>query len=207
MNSDHSPPDPPKFTADDWKRSRDSGDYSPLLFEWYKFVSILGSYFASIRPDSPAVRHIDRLQYAVLIGLLNRCARLRLSNIALSHEGLFGETTAIIDRCIFESRVKLCWVCQNTSDNFERFLADGLKTELQLKVKIEEAVTSRGGEVLEIERRMLESISRYIVSSGMSASEIVATKKLPDMAAMIDSLGHKRLMYVCLLYTSDAADE
>jgi Family of unknown function (DUF5677) len=184
-------PDPPKFSADDWKRARDSGDYCPLLFEWYKFTSTLCNFSASIRPDSPAVRPINRLHYAVLIGLLNRCARLMLSNVALSHEGLFGETTAIVDRCIFESCVKVCWLCQNAAaDGFERFLADGLKIELELKEKIERAVTSRGGQTLEIEKRMLQSIARYVESSGMSAADVAAAKKLPDMAAMIETLGN-----------------
>jgi hypothetical protein len=120
-----------------------------------------------------------------------------LSNVALSHEGLFGETTAIIDRCIFESCVKVCWLCQGSAtDGFERFIAEGLQTELELKEKIEKAVTSRAGQVLAIENRMLRSIDRYIESSGMSVADITAAKKLPDMAAMIDSLGHDRLMYV-----------
>jgi hypothetical protein len=120
-----------------------------------------------------------------------------VSNVALSHEGLFGETTAIVDRCIFESCVKVRWLCQNVSaDGFTRFLADGLKTELELKEKIEKAVKSRGGQALEIENRMLRSIARYVESSGISAAEITASKKLPDMAAMIDSLGHDRLTYV-----------
>jgi uncharacterized protein DUF5677 len=168
-----------------------------MLFEWYKFVGTLCNFFASIRPDSPAVRHIRPLYYAVLIGLLNRSSRLMLSNVALSHEGLFGETTAIVDRCIFESCVKVCWLCQSTSeDRFERFLADGLKTELELKEKIERAIADRGGETLEIESRMLKSIARYIESSGMSADAVAATKKLPDMASMIDSLGQDRLTYV-----------
>jgi hypothetical protein len=197
MNSPYSLPEPPKFTADDWQRSRESGDYSPLLFEWYKFVSTLCNFFASIRPDSPAVRPLDRIHYAVLIGLLNRCARLMLSNVALSHEGLFGETTAIVDRCIFESCVKVCWLCQNSSaDGFARFLADGLKTELELKEKIEKAVGARNGRALEIERRMLRSIAHYVESSGMSVADVEGSKKLPDMAAMIDSLGHDRLTYV-----------
>ena len=162
MNSADSLPNPPKFTAEEWKRSRDYGDYSPLLFEWYKFVGLLWNFLASIRPDSPVVRPMDRIHYAVLIGLLNRCARLMFSNVALSHEGLFGETTAIIDRCIFESCVKVCWLWMGTPGAFERFLADGLKTVLELKESIEHAVTSRGGQVLEIERRMLQSIARYV---------------------------------------------
>jgi len=107
MNKPKLVPEPPKFTEADWLKCRDSGDYCPILFEWYKFVGTLCNFFASIRPDSPAVRSIPPVHYAVMIGLLNRCSRLMLSNVTLSHEGLFGETTALLDRCIFESCVKV----------------------------------------------------------------------------------------------------
>lgn len=190
-------PHSPKFTDDDWKKCRDSGDYCPILFEWYKFVGELCNFFACIRPDSPAVQTIPHLHYSVLIGLLNRCSRLMFSNVALSHEGLFGETTALIDRCIFESCVKIAWLCQDNSvDRFDRFLADGLKTELELKAKIESNIASRGGQILEIERRMLASIRKHIASTKLSENQITLMKKLPDMATMIKDLSQDRLMYI-----------
>lgn len=190
-------PDPPHFTEEDWRNCRDSGDYCPILFEWYKFVGSLCNFFACIRPDSPAVRSTPAVHFAVLIGLLNRCSRLMLSNIALSHEGLFGETTALLDRCIFESCVKVTWLCEgNTTDGFSRLIADGLKTELELKATILANVEARGGHTLEIEKRMLSSIARHIQSSGLSEAEIASAKRLPDLAAMIDGLGHDRLMYI-----------
>lgn len=197
MNDPSLIPDPPKFTDEEWRICRESKDYCPILFEWYKFVGALCNFFASIRPDSPVVRPIDPIDYAVLIGLLNRCTRLMLSNVVLSHEGLFGETTALIDRCIFESCVKVTWLCENKSDdNFVRYLADGLKTELELKAKINANVQVRGGQVIEIEKRMLASIDRCIQSSGLSEVDIAAAKRLPDLASMIDGLGHDRIMYI-----------
>ncbi|MDP1537925.1 MAG: DUF5677 domain-containing protein [Burkholderiales bacterium] len=168
-----------------------------MLFEWYKFVGALCNFFSCIRPDSPAVQTIPNLHYSILIGLLNRCSRLMLSNVALSHEGLFGETTALIDRCIFESCVKIAWLCQNDSvDRFDRFLADGIKTELQLKAKIESNIASRAGQILEIEKRMLTLINRHIASTELSERKINSTKKLPDMAAMIEGLAQDRIMYI-----------
>lgn len=197
MAEQHEVPSPPKFTEDDWKRCRESGDYCPMLFEWYKFVGALCSFFACISPDSPAVRAIPPLHYAVLIGLLNRCSRLMLANVALSHEGLFGETTALIDRCIFESCVKIAWLSQvDSDDRFTRFLADGLRTEVELKGKIKSNIEARGGEVLAIEKRMLSSIDRHIASARLSEDQIGGTKRLPDLAAMIDGLDQDRLMYI-----------
>jgi len=43
---------------------------------------------------------------------------------------------------------------------------------------------------------MLSSIERHIKSSGLTESEISEAKRLPDLAAMIDGVGHDRLMYI-----------
>jgi hypothetical protein len=185
------------FTEELLAQCRKSGDFRPVLFEWYKFVGILSNFLARIRGDSPGVRQIPAVHYAVLIGLLNRSARLMVANVALSHEGAFGETTAIVDRCIFESCVKLSWLCSGAlADGFERFLAEGLKTELELEKEIKANIETRSGVVLGIERRMLGSIGRHIAAAGLTSEAIAASKKLPDMAAMIAALGHDRLMYV-----------
>lgn len=73
-------PDPPKFSDDQIKKCRDSGDFMPMLFEWYKFVGHLCIFFALIMSESPAVREFPPIQYSVLTGLLNRCARLMLAD-------------------------------------------------------------------------------------------------------------------------------
>jgi hypothetical protein len=98
-------PNPPVFEEARLQKCRDTGEFSPVLFEWYKYVAIIANYFACLRQDSPAVRKFPHSHYAALVGMLNRCSRLMHSNVALSHEGLFGETTAILDRCIFETSV------------------------------------------------------------------------------------------------------
>jgi hypothetical protein len=120
-----------------------------------------------------------------------------LANVALSHGGLFGETTAIIDRCIFESAVKIAWLCaQGDDESFTRFIADGLKTELEFQKKVEENITNHGGTPLLIEARMLSSIHDYVSSASLSEAEILSAKKLPDLAAMIEALNRDRLLYI-----------
>ncbi len=190
-------PRPPKFSIQELDRCKETGDYNPILFEWYKFVGSLNAFVAHIQKESPAFRPIQPQHYHVLIGLLNRCARLMLANVALSHEGRFGETTAIVDRCIFESAIKIVWLCRDPSDEkFARYLADGLKTEIEFKAEIETNIEARRGEALPIESRMLKSIANHIASSGLSESEITRAKKLPDMASILAAVGHARLMYV-----------
>ena len=120
-----------------------------------------------------------------------------LANVALSHEGRFGETTAILDRCIFETALKVLWLCETPDpDRFRRFIADGLKTELEFKSRIQTNIDKRGGAPLPIEVRMLHSIDNYMADSGLTPSEVLETKKLPDLASIVDTLGHDRTVYL-----------
>jgi hypothetical protein len=189
-------PDPPVFTEEEIKKCRETGDFIPILFEWYKFVASLGTVISHILPESPAFKDIPKINYHITMGLLNRCCRLMLSNIALSHQGKFGETTSIIDRCIFESAVKLQWLCiDSTPEKFNRFLAGGLKTELELKAWIDNAI-AQAGTAQEIETRMLRSISNHIAASGLNETQISELPNVPDMASMLQQTGHDRLMYI-----------
>lgn len=187
----------PAFTEAEVAACRKSGDYCPILFEWYKYTGLITNTIASIERRSPAAKPVHNSHYGALIGLLNRCSRLMLANVALSHEGLYGETTALIDRCIFESCVKVQWLCLQASDeSFGRYFADGLKTELVLKGEIETRIASRTGAVLPIERRMLDSIERCLSTSELTEGQIAGAKKLPDLATMLEALGRDKLAYV-----------
>ena len=190
-------PDTPTITEEDMQRCRETGDFSPVLFEWYKFVGGLCVTFANLLQNSEPVRKdIGNRDYGILIGLINRCARLILANVALSHEGRFGESTSILDRCIFERCVILSWLCNSKiEDKFERYIASGLKTELELKSEVQKSVEARNGVVLNIEKRMLNSVEGCLSEAGFDEEKIQNTKGLPDLAAMLDSLGHQRFSY------------
>jgi hypothetical protein len=150
-----------------------------------------------IMPESQAVRSVPPQHYYILMGLLNRCGRLILSNVALSENGKFGETTAIIDRCIFETALKVIWLCfKSDPKEFNRYMGGGLKTELELRSEILANIMARDGVSLPIEDRMLRSIERHTQASGLSDSEIQSMKPLRDVAAMLLALGHDRLFYV-----------
>ena len=179
------------------KACSESNDYCPVFFKWYKYTGLITNTVASIAMQSPRAKPVRNLHYAALIGLLNRCSRLMLANVALSHEGLFGETTALIDRCIFESCVKVQWLCLKASEeSFGRYTADGLKAELSLKCEIKTRITSGTGVVLPIEQRMLDSIERCLLVSELSETQIADIKKLPDIATMLVELGRDKLDYV-----------
>jgi len=198
MNTNMLPPDPPQIDENEMQKCRETGDYSRVFFEWYKYVASLSSIFANLKQATPSVRKdISKRDYGILIGLLNRCARIMLANVALSHKGEFGESTMILDRCIFESCVVLTWLCTstNTEDRFNRYIASGLKTELELRDQVQKAVSARGGKKRNIEYRMLEMVKGCLAEAGFDEEKVTNTKGMPDMASMLHSLGQPRFAY------------
>ena len=190
-------PEAPQFSEQEWDECRKRHDYRPILFEWYKYAASLVMIASHIMPESPACKKIEPLKYYILAGLLSRCARLMLSNVALSHTGKFGETTSIIDRCIFESAVKIRWFCANDDISvFHTYCLEGLKTESALKRKIIANIDLRDGVVLPIEERMLDSIKNHFDAAGVSEEKTHKPKRLPKLDKMIDSLGDDELLYI-----------
>ena len=189
----------PSFSNELIEQCTQSRDFRPILFEWYKFVGIFCNIIASICPDSPALREISPVHYAVLIGLLNRCTRLMLSNIRLSSTRKYGETTSLLDRCISESAIKVQWLClKNNDDSFVQYLADGLKKDLILKKQIVENISNRKGDVQVIEKRMLHSIDNCVGLSMLSEQKISDAKKLPDFAQMCKDLNYSDVFYTAI---------
>lgn len=191
-------PTPPSFSIEELERCERTGDYRPLLFEWYKFCGALTLFVASIQRESPCFKPIAAQHFHVLIGLLNRCARLMLSNVALSHEGRFGETTIIVDRCIYESAIKIIWLCNNPEDEkFIRYAADGLKKDIEFRSQIEHKISERGKE-LPIEKRMLASIARTIARAGLTEQQIRDAKRIPNLESILSAVGFEPLIYTVI---------
>lgn len=189
-------PQMPTFSEELVKECATSKDFRPILFEWYKFVAILCNNFACISPESPALRKILPVHYAVLIGSLNRCSRLMLSNLRLSSTRKHGETTQLIDRSITETAVKIQWLChKDNEERFTRYLADGLKKDLLFKKQISENIEKRNGNILVIEQRMLNSITNCVELSGLSEEDINNAKKLPDFSKMCGDLDFTDVFY------------
>jgi hypothetical protein len=199
MDSSFTFPIPPSFTKEQLDKALSTGDYRPVLFEWYKYTGIISNFIASILPNSEGFRELPKVHYAVLIGLLNRCSRLVLANIALSHKGLYGETFQIIERCIFESSTKVIWLClKNNEDSYNRFLADGLKSDIELINCINTNINGRGGSTQVIEKRMMSSVNDVIEKSGLTVDQIKSCKKLPTLNEMLDDIekNEAHLLYV-----------
>ncbi len=189
----------PTFSDELTEHCKQSRDFRPILFEWYKYVGTLCSTISCISPDSPAFQKVHPIYYAVLIGLLNRCSRLMLANVRLSSTKKYGETTSLLDRSISEVAIKVQWLChKNNADSFIRYLADGLKKDLILKEQIDGNIRNREGNILVIEQRMLDSIQNCLSLSGLSKQEVTDARKLPDLASMFNDLGYGDVLYTSI---------
>ena len=182
-------PSPPDIPATQWDEAHQTKNFNPILFEIYKHVGILGVTCIQLQPDSPDIRNVPPRHWALLIALLNRCCRLMLSNIALSHSGLHAETMRILERCITESAINVLWLCHKDDDAlFDRYLADGTKSDLELRDLIECNVERRNGEQLVIEERMLRSIDRLVRSTGLTPEQIKTAPGLPNFRQRLEAL-------------------
>jgi len=175
-------PTPPTFDDALVEKCRAGRDFRPMLFDWYKYVATLSLTVGSILPDSPGVRRIPSIHFGTLVGLLNRCFRLMMSNVALIADGHFVEATQVLDRCVIESALKIQWLCLPESKaRFSRFLADGLSRDLKLKDHIQQSMRERGGRPLVIERRMVESIQGCLGAAGLSEGQVRGAARLPTL--------------------------
>jgi hypothetical protein len=149
------------------------GEFRPILFELYKHVGLLAHAASRVSFKSGSVRVKDTRAFTTVKGLMHRMCRLMLANVALSYEGLYGETTLIVDRCIFESSVIVSWIVKGTNgDEINRYLASGLKAELELQREIETRITQRSGIVLPIENRMLKAIESMCKAADLTVKKL-----------------------------------
>lgn len=187
----HGFPEIPKFETELLEQCKKEGDPMPLLFEWFKLVGVLAINVGSIAPETTGYLIRPKVHRAVASGLACRCGRLMFSIAKLSAGGLGGESAAILCRCIAETAVVLEWLTShdNTNEAFQRYLADGLKTDIKLEDEIRSSISDRNGQTLAIERRMLDSIERSRSDAELERSDIEDTKKLPDIKSMMTSLG------------------
>jgi len=189
-------PPPPEFTDELVEKCRHNQDAMPLVFEWYKYVGVLVLWLACVDQDSPVVRSVKPIHYAILTGLLNRCSRLMLANVRLAAGVYYGETPAIIDRVVFETTMKIRWLClKDSAESFQRFLAEGLRRDLVLKKQVLDNISKRDDSPLVIEQRMLASIQRFIGQSQLVEAQILRLKPLPNLSSMCCDLKQEDLFY------------
>ncbi|HAT2098234.1 TPA: hypothetical protein I8032_000295 [Legionella pneumophila] len=194
-------PTPPEHLDDLLEDCKKKGAFEPIAYEWYRYLGQITLVSASIDFRSPSITFENISNYGILIGLLGRISRLMLTNMKLSSEGLGGESTLIIDRCINESAIILMWLCTKKDDQyFNIFKSKGLFSDLKLKSEIQKNIEIRGGSQLPIENRMLKSIERYVSESGLNEDQINSLySKMPNMRQMMTEIGMKPTHYTVIM--------
>ncbi|KTC82681.1 hypothetical protein Lche_0361 [Legionella cherrii] len=194
-------PTPPEHLDDLLEDCKKKGAFKPIAYEWYRYVAQITLVSASIDFRSPSITFENISNYGVLIGLLGRMSRLMLTNMKLSSEGLSGESTLIIDRCINESAIILMWLCTKKDDQyFNIFKSKGLFSDLKLKSEIQKNIEARKGNQLPIENRMLKSISHYLSESGINEDQIKSLQsKMPNMRQMMIEIGMDSTHYTVIM--------
>jgi hypothetical protein len=90
------------------------------------------------------------------------------------------ETTFVLGRLAFECMVNIQYLVITDSPEIRQaFVIDSLRHEKKLMDRIEANIASRGGEVLPIEMRMLESIRKSFEKSGVTPEEVTKQAAKP----------------------------
>lgn len=190
-------PEPPSFSDEDIAAIRDLEHAGHVFFEWLRYAGECAVFFSYLLPDSPAVATVSKVEYSVFIGHLHRCAKLTMAYLELAQNRKYGEATMVLDRCIFETSLRLIWLLSDDTQNrVNRYLASSVRADIKFRSEIEHRINGKGGDVSPIEERMLDSIRRTINSTGMSEEQIKSTKKLPPLDTMLSQLGVERLTYL-----------
>lgn len=140
-----------------------------LFKEAAAYVCILASTTVGPSPDWD-------VRQAVLGGHLVRMFKLMRFVLEESIEKR-AEMLAILVRLLAECVINLRYLIQNDNpDLIDSFVAYSLQHERDLANRIRENIRENGGEELPIERRMLKSIEKTFLNSGIPESELPKKK-------------------------------
>jgi hypothetical protein len=87
------------------------------------------------------------------------------------------ETMFVFARLVFETIVNVRYLIEFSSPAlFASYIRYSLRHEKRLYDRINTNIAARGGEILPIERRMLASIERTVITSGLSLSDLASAE-------------------------------
>jgi Family of unknown function (DUF5677) len=164
-----------------------------VFFDWLKFASGEACKLAFMLESQPLLRPVPHIQYAVTTGLLNRICRLGRSIIMMTREqdNDLGEAVMVLQRSIFESCIRLSWLCLDSSSGpFDQYLADSIRNDLKLKNHIDAQVAQNNSKTLPVESRLLKSIENRQRATGLSDKALESIKALPNLKVMLGDV-HK----------------
>ncbi len=190
----------PDISDEPVAKCRERGDFRHILFEYYRFVGQISVICSCLLYESPAWNSgRSRKVWEVCAGSLSRIKNLMSANLEFFQDDRYIEATQIIDRCIFETAAKICWISRDTSEErLKRFLEGSLRPDREHRATIEANISDRGGSNLRIEQRMLARMDSFEQLAGFKGIPTKELPRMPDLSVILSEIGHGRGVYVAV---------
>lgn len=154
----------------DCKTLHESGG---IAFELYKEACRVVAFAAHLLDETAATQGGLPRNQAICAGLMVKISKFMLAVVQLSTGDDRGEIVSALNRIIFESSISLEFLARSKDDKyFDQFVDFSLGPERELHDQIQANIAARSGEVLPIEKRLLDSISYTCAASGMKIEEV-----------------------------------
>ena len=142
-------------------------------FELYKEALGVVNLASHLYDDQAASSGGWQRDQAICAALMIRICKFMVAVIQLSSKGNRAEIVSALNRSILETAVNLEFLVSIADKrSFDNFVTKSLGPERELYDLIQSNITERGGEILPIETRMLNSINDVCQFSGLKIEEV-----------------------------------
>ncbi len=144
-----------------------------IAFDLYKEACRVVVFTAHLLDDTAAAQGGFARNQAICAGFMVKISKFMLAVVQLSTGDDPGEIVLALNRIIFESAISLEFLVRSTDDKyFDQFVDFSLGPEGELYDQIQANIGARDGEILPIEKRLLDSISNTCAASGLKIEEV-----------------------------------
>src|SRR6266478_5267768 len=144
-----------------------------VVFELYKEALSVVKLAANLLDDAANAKGGWSRNQAICAGLMIRISKFMLVVTQLSAKGDRADVVFALDRSILESAVNLEFLLTKNDDAvFDQFVKLSLGPERELYDIVQANIAERGGELLPIEKRMLDSINGVCQACGVKIEEV-----------------------------------
>jgi|SRR5271157_3870891 len=144
-----------------------------IAFELYKEAWRVVVFTAHLLDSTTAAQGGFARNQAICAGLMVKISKFMLAVIQLSTGDDRGEVVLALNRIIFEAAINLEFLVRSRDGKyFDQFVNLSLGPEREMYDQIRSNIEARGGEVLPIETRLLNSIEHTCAASGMKIEAV-----------------------------------
>lgn len=154
----------------DCKTLHDSGG---IAFELYKEATKVVAFTAHLLDEVTAAQGGFTRNQAICAGFMVKISKFMLAVVQLSTGDDRGEVVLALNRILLESAVNLEFLVRSPDGKyFDQFVDFSLGPERELYEQIQANIGARDGEVLPIEKRLLNSINHTCATSGVKIEAV-----------------------------------